>query len=90
MNPSYGYLTWLNGKDVHMLPSTQIVFPGMLIPNAPSDCYAALGKNDQKLYVVPSKGLVVVRMGDAAYDSRLAVTVFDNEIWGKLKGIMRY
>jgi CubicO group peptidase (beta-lactamase class C family) len=90
MNPSYGYLTWLNGKDAYMLPSSQIVFPGMLIPNAPADCYAALGKNDQKLYVVPSKGLVVVRMGDAAYDSRLAVTVFDNEIWGRLKGIIGY
>lgn len=49
-----------------MVPTVQTVFSGMLIPNAPTDMYSALGKNDQKIYVVPSQNLVVIRMGNAA------------------------
>jgi CubicO group peptidase (beta-lactamase class C family) len=54
INPSYGYLWWLNGKEKFMLPSSQLKFNGSLIPNAPADMYSALGKNDQKIHVVPS------------------------------------
>ncbi|MES2882503.1 MAG: serine hydrolase [Bacteroidota bacterium] len=90
LNNSYGYLTWLNGKTSHMLPSTQIVFNGALTSNAPADMYAALGKNDQKIYVVPSQNLVVIRMGDSAGNPQLAVSSFDNELWGKLKTIIKY
>jgi CubicO group peptidase (beta-lactamase class C family) len=81
LNNSYGYLWWLNGKSSFMIPQLQVVFPGMLLPAAPPDLFAALGKNDQKIYVVPSENLVVVRMGDSAYSSQSAVTVFDNELW---------
>lgn len=84
-NLSYGYLTWLNGKSSYMLPSTQIVFPDELIPNAPSDLFAALGKNDQKIYVIPSQNLVVIRMGNSAGNPKASVSAFDNELWGKLK-----
>jgi hypothetical protein len=73
-----------------MLPTVQASFSGMLVPNAPADLYAALGKNDQKIYVVPSLGLVVVRMGEAAGNSHLALSSFDNELWGKLKGVIGY
>jgi CubicO group peptidase (beta-lactamase class C family) len=90
LNHSYGYLTWLNGKSSYMLPSLQLVFPGMLVPNAPADMYSALGKNDQKIYVVPSQKLVVIRMGDSAGNSQLALSSFDNELWGKLKTIIGY
>lgn len=90
LNLSYGYLTWLNGKATHMLPGTSLVFTGSIAPNAPADMYAALGKNDQKIYVVPSQRLVVIRMGDAAGNSQLAVSSFDNELWGKLKTIIGY
>ena len=90
INPSYGYLTWLNGKTNHMLPTLQVLFPGMLTPNAPADMYAALGKNDQKVYVVPSQKLVVIRMGESAGNVQLAVSSFDNELWGTLKTIIGY
>ncbi len=80
-NLSYGYLWWLNGKASCMVPGLQVVFPQMLIPSAPPDLFAALGKNDQKIYVVPSRNLVVIRMGNAAYSSGLALTQFDNELW---------
>ncbi len=90
INNSYGYLTWLNGKSSHMLPTTQFVFNGSLILNAPTDMYAALGKNDQKMYVVPSQKLVVIRMGNDAGNVQLAVSSFDSELWGKLKPIIGY
>jgi CubicO group peptidase (beta-lactamase class C family) len=89
-NLSYGYLTWLNGKSSHMLPATQAVFTGSVIPNAPGDMYAALGKNDQKIYVVPSMNIVVIRMGNDAGNANLALSRFDNELWGKLKQVMKF
>lgn len=87
LNPSYGYLTWLNGKAKYMLPSVQVIFPGSLAPNAPADMYCALGKNDQKIYVVPSQNLVVIRMGESAGNSHLALSSFDNEVWGKISAV---
>lgn len=89
LNPSYGYLTWLNGKSNYMLPALQVNFNGSLIPNAPADMFAALGKNDQKIYVVPSQNIVVIRMGESAGNVQLAASSFDNELWGKLKTIMK-
>jgi len=90
LNPSYGYLTWLNGKSSFMAPTLQTVFPGSIIPNAPADLYAALGKNDQKIYVVPSQKLVIIRMGESSGQVMLALSSFDNELWGKLKTIINY
>ena len=85
LNKSYGYLTWLNGKGSFMLPSTQIVGQTNLVPNAPMDMYCALGKNDQKIYVVPSQNLVVIRMGNnGGTTSFNALSNFDNEIWQRL------
>ncbi len=81
LNPAYGYLFWLNGKEKYIQPGLAIEFQGSIIPEAPADMYAALGKNDQKLYIVPSKELVVVRMGNAARESLLALSGFDNDFW---------
>jgi len=89
LNPSYGYLWWLNGKTTAMLPGSQVVFPGPLVPSAPADMYAALGKDDQKIYVVPSKKMVVIRMGDPADQSfSLALSGFDNTLWTKINAMM--
>ncbi|MBL87718.1 MAG: serine hydrolase [Winogradskyella sp.] len=87
LNLSYGYMWWLNGKSSYRLPQSQIQFPDELIPNAPEDMYAALGKNDQKIYVVPSKKLVIIRMGDAADDENFALSNFDNELWEKINAL---
>jgi len=81
LNLAYGYLWWLNGKASLMTPGFQIVFPGTLMSNAPNDMYAALGKNDQKIYVVPSKNMVVVRQGNTAGGFNLAASAFDNVLW---------
>lgn len=88
INQSYGYLWWLNGKSTYHLPQSQLEFPGELIPNAPNDMHAALGKNDQKIYVVPSKKLVVIRMGEAAEDENFALSNFDNDLWGKINALI--
>ncbi len=84
INKAYGYLWWLNGKNSFHLPQTQAKIQGMLIPNAPTDMYAALGKNDQKIYVIPSKKLVIVRMGNSANTVNFALSNFDNELWKKI------
>ena len=89
LNRSYGYLWWLNGQPSYQLPGPQqTVFPGPLIPAAPADLIAALGKNDQKIYVVPSLGLVVVRQGNSAGASRLAASSFDNELWTRIMAVV--
>ncbi|MDC6354780.1 MULTISPECIES: serine hydrolase domain-containing protein [unclassified Robiginitalea] len=88
LNASYGYLWWLNGKSSYMLPASQVVFPGELMPQAPSDLLAGLGKNDQKLYIVPSQELVIIRMGDDAGESLAGPSSFDNTLWQHLSAYM--
>lgn len=62
MNPAYGYLWWLNGKEFSLRPAG-IRSKGWLIPTAPADMFDASGALGRKLYIVPSKQLVVVRLG---------------------------
>ena len=81
LNEAYGYLTWLNSGDTFMIPSTEFIFPGNIMPNAPAEVYSAQGKNGQILNVVPSQGLVVVRMGDLAAEDGLISIMFNNSIW---------
>lgn len=84
INNSYGYLWWINGEANFHLPRTQFEFLGSIIPTAASDMYMALGKNDQKIYVVPSKKMVVIRMGDAADEQTAALSDFDDVLWQKI------
>lgn len=88
INLSYGYLWWLNGKTSYHLPQTQVQIPGELIPSAPKDMYCALGKNDQKIYVVPSKNLVIIRMGNAADNTNVALSDFDEVLWQKINAVI--
>ncbi|MEW6303918.1 MAG: serine hydrolase domain-containing protein [Verrucomicrobiota bacterium] len=77
LNPSYGYLWWLNGQKEVARGAGQRA-KGPLIPGAPPDLVAALGALDRKVYVVPSLDLVVTRLGNAAGAG------FDNEFWKAL------
>jgi CubicO group peptidase (beta-lactamase class C family) len=88
LNLAYGYMWWLNGKSSYRLPQTQFQFNGKLIPNAPNDMYCALGKDDQKIYVIPSKKLVIIRMGNAADGSNFALSNFDNDLWEKINAVI--
>lgn len=84
INPSYGYLWWLNGKTSYRLPGLQVSFPGPLFPAAPDDMISALGKNGQYINVVPSQGLVMVRMGNAPGTGSEVPVTFNNDIWLKM------
>ncbi|HEV7332286.1 MAG TPA: serine hydrolase [Flavisolibacter sp.] len=88
LNLSYGYLWWLNGKESAMLPQSQVVFPTSLCPKAPADMFSAMGKNGQLLSIIPSKGLVVVRMGHNT-DGTYVPVQFQNNLWEKLDAVIR-
>ncbi|MCC1485149.1 serine hydrolase domain-containing protein [Winogradskyella immobilis] len=88
MNPSYGYLWWLNGKSSHRVPSSETLISGTLIPNAPSDLIAGLGANDQKLYVIPSENLVIIRMGSEGNEGQLGPSSYDNILWEKINDLI--
>lgn len=87
INLGYGYLWWLNGKANYHLPQSQLTFSGSVIPTAPNDMFMALGKNDQKIYVIPSEKMVIIRMGDAADSVNLALSDFDKVLWEKINAL---
>lgn len=80
-NPAYGLLWWLNGESRYIVPSYRRlpdVHEGWLLPGYPADGIAALGVSDQKIYVIPSLEMVIVRLGEGASTGRpLAAGSFD-------------
>ncbi len=87
LNNSYGYLWWLNGKASYMVPTLQLIFPGSYAPNAPADMFAGLGKNGQIVSISKSKGIVMVRMGDASNAGEVPFQLCDH-IWERLNVVM--
>jgi CubicO group peptidase (beta-lactamase class C family) len=71
LNAAYGLLWWLNREGPigsPVLATTgrggQAIVHGQLVPGAPEDAFWALGLWDQVVAVLPSEGVVAVRMGD--------------------------
>lgn len=91
INPAYGYLWWLNGKEKFMIPGEQTVYLGVLIPDAPDNMYAAMGAADQRIYVIPDKKMVIIRMGNASdpENPNFAVSRFDNVLWEKINAVIK-
>jgi CubicO group peptidase (beta-lactamase class C family) len=87
LNPSYGYLWWLNGKGSIIFPGFPNSFNMSLSENAPDDLLAAMGKNGQFIDIVPSMNVVLVRMGEAP-DSSLVPIALHDEMWEKLLLVM--
>ena len=93
LNPAYGYLWWLNGKDSFKIPGSDIVFSGPIVPEAPPSMYSALGANGQILSVIPDENIIIVRMGNANNDALVAITLINdiaahlNELWCETNGI---
>jgi CubicO group peptidase (beta-lactamase class C family) len=78
-NPAYGHLWWLNGSSYAIRPGANSPrSETALIPAAPADLVAALGAQDRKIYIVPSRKLVVVRTGQAEEKG------FDQQVWLRL------
>jgi CubicO group peptidase (beta-lactamase class C family) len=70
LNAGYGYLFWLNHRGPVASPilatsgvGDNAIADGQLVPGAPEDVFWALGFNDQVVAVIPSEGIVAVRMG---------------------------
>lgn len=86
LNPSYGYLWWLNGKGKVIFPGFPTAFKIDAAPSAPADLFAALGKNGQFIDVVPSQNLVVIRMGEAP-DNSLVPVQFHDDMWALISDL---
>lgn len=87
LNKSYGYLWWLNGKYSFMAPGSQLIFPSMIVPSAPSDMFAAIGKNGQLINIVPSQNLVFIRMGNSP-DGNDVSFLLNDTIWQKMNRLI--
>ncbi|QTC89896.1 serine hydrolase domain-containing protein [Brevundimonas goettingensis] len=81
-NPAYGRLWWLNG-GAYTMRAAGARRDGQLIEAAPADLVGALGAFDRRLYVVPSRKLVVVRTGAATNE-----TDFDQQLWLRLMKVI--
>lgn len=77
-NPAYGQLWWLNGGDYRMLPTAGRI-DGPLVPAAPADMVGAFGAFERRLYVVPSRKLIVVRTGATS-----GLKDFDQQLWTRV------
>lgn len=88
INPSYGYLWWLNGQPFYKLPGFQFKINGSISPHAPADMISGLGKNGQFLNIIPSQNLIVVRMGDNP-DNALVPVIFLDEMWENLSAVIK-
>ena len=82
LNPSYGYLWWLNGQKRFMALSQEEPSEGPLVASAPPDLVAGFGALDRKLYIVPSLELVISRLGNRATSTVQGTrSSFDNDWW---------
>ena len=75
INEAYGYLWWLNNSNNHMTWDKGLS-PGKLFPNVPDETILALGAGDRVLAIIPSKELILVRLGSFPNDSN-----FINNLW---------
>lgn len=67
-NPAYGLGFWLNAPQAvprrQKMDDLQPAIDGdQLYPGGPRDLFAAIGTGKQRLYVIPSRQLVIVRFG---------------------------
>src|SRR5690606_19925626 len=88
LNKSYGYLYWLNSKSNYKIPGSDTWFSGKSLLITQDDLIAGLGAFDQKLYIIPSKKMVIVRMGNSGEEDELGPTEFDNNLWAKINELV--
>lgn len=65
-NPAWGYAWWINGQTHYMQAMSSRVYAGAFAPNAPADLYGGRGAAEQRLLILPSRSLVIVRLGTRA------------------------
>jgi CubicO group peptidase (beta-lactamase class C family) len=64
-NPAYGFMFWINVNRKHIAPTvySRDVRKGKQIASAPAEMYFMAGLQDQRVYVIPSMELLIVRVG---------------------------
>ncbi len=92
LNAAYGLLWWVNGKGriVEVLrqagyPNDKPPYEGQLAPSVPDDAFWAYGYGDQYVAVVPSEGVVAVRLG--ARPATPDALTFEDFTRGVLRGV---
>lgn len=90
VNKAYGFLLWLNGGGRYVLPNVEgeDTGTGPLVASGPSDMYLMAGSGEQRVFVIPSRDLVIVRLGERGSkeaDTRVSVLTgrggeLDNEL----------
>lgn len=92
LNAAYGLLWWVNGKGriIEVLrqagyPTDKAPYDGQLAPGVPDDAFWAYGYGDQYVAVVPSEGIVAVRLG--ARPASPDDLTFEDFTRGVLKGL---
>ena len=65
LNGAFGYLFWLNGGKNIVWPDVYgpDAGTGGPWPGAPADAYAMVGMQNQRVWIIPSLDMVIVRMG---------------------------
>ncbi|MEL7148418.1 MAG: T9SS type A sorting domain-containing protein, partial [Bacteroidota bacterium] len=87
LNPSYGYLWWLNGQDSHIRPNGPASFNGPIATDAPDDLVLAAGAQGQFIAISPSQNLIMIRQGQSE-NTDLAALQIHNEIWELLSEVI--
>jgi CubicO group peptidase (beta-lactamase class C family) len=85
-NPAWGFMWWRNDQARFMVPFVNRTFEGRPIPEAPSGLIMAQGAMDNRVYVDPQAGRVIVRRGRGAF-RREERRNFDRELWQHLAPI---
>lgn len=98
-NPSYGHLVWRYGGHAAIVPgrrSGQEPIPGRVFggikldrPIAaaiPADGFGGTGLGEQRLTIVPSRRLVIVRLGRFANPP---IGAYDRELWARVPPELR-
>ncbi len=80
----YGYLWWLNNNCNANNDDEEL----RLFNNAPTDLIAALGAGDQKLYIVPSRELVIIRLGYDPGTPFWGEESFNNKFWDLMNEVI--
>lgn len=91
-NHAYGFLTWLNGRDSYVMPGVngRDTGRGWIVPKAPKDAIIFAGQDEQRVYVLPSLDMVVVRLGQkGSREPDMRVTFWTSRSGELDNGLMR-
>jgi CubicO group peptidase (beta-lactamase class C family) len=77
-NPAYGLLFWMNGRGWWRVPDVEgdDTGEGSVLPAGPDDMYMMVGLGEQRVYMIPSRDLIIVRLGERGSheaDTRVAL-----------------